>query len=388
MTSYVRVICALLFVFLLSWTPSVAQEESSPPSSPPPPAQTPPPAPAPGWTPPPPFEDTRNVEQRSPYFATGPSSVTGTLKRADNKPFPDDAVVEAVCQGQVVAATQSRRHFQLLLQRPGGDGGSPGLQLERGLAGCEIHARLSGFQPAKVALGSLSPGQMNVGLMVLHPLGDASGFSYTGTTIMAPKNARKDWEKGRALLAKGDSKEAVRLLRQATSAYPRFAMAWFELGIAYHQMAETEEARKAYAAAIDADNLFLPPYVQLAMLAAGHRAWPVVEGLTAEVIRRNPYEFPQAFLYHSAASYNLGKLEAAERSARRAIELDRLERLPRAHLLLARILTETNRTAEAAPVIARYLEMTEGKPDAEEAQALLRAEPVKPEPFLPARAAN
>jgi Tfp pilus assembly protein PilF len=304
------------------------------------------------------------------------------VKRADGKPFPDNAVVEVVCLGQTLAAAETRGRFQLVVRQSAGSGGAPGLEGSQGPAGCEVRARLSGFQPATVTLGALSPGGTEIGWVVLHPLLDASGFTYTATTALAPKAARKAWEQGRALLAKGKREEARARLRQATALYPRFAMAWFELGIVHHQLGDAEEARKAYVAAIDADRLFLPPYVQLAMLAASQRSWPVVESLTDEVIRRNPYEFPQAFLYHAVAAYNLGKLDAAEHSVRQAIELDAPGRLPRARLLLARILIETNRSAEAQEPLARYLELTEGKPEAEEGRALLRSQSNSPNPFV------
>lgn len=350
--------------------------------------QQPPAEPAPGWTPPPQFEDNRARQDQAPQFRQGPSAISGTVKRADEQPLPDDAVVEAVCLGQVLAATNTRGHFHLVLRSASGGTTAPGSDLSQSLTGCEVRARLSGFQPATVSLGALSPGGVEVGFLVLHPLADATGFAITATTAMAPKDARKAWEQGRALLARGKQEEAVKPLRKATSLYPRFAEAWFALGTAYHQMNQPEAAREAYASAIEADPLYLPSYVQMAMLAASHRAWPVVEALTAEVIRRNPYEFPQAFLYHAAASYNLGKLEAAEGSARRAIELDAPGRLPRAHLLLARILMDTGRGAEATRVLARYLELTDGKPEAEEGRELLRSGGAKPEPFLPQQAAN
>ncbi|MDZ7639939.1 MAG: hypothetical protein U5J83_17095 [Bryobacterales bacterium] len=242
-----------------------------------------------------------------------------------------NAAVTVVCKGQVVAATTTRGHFEIALQhRRGGIGGIAGLDAAQGLSGCEVRVWLSGFQPATIVLRSLAPGRQNIGWVTLFPLSDGARFAYTATTALAPKEARKAWEEGRMLLFQGKLKEAREALQRATSA---------------------------------------------------HRAWPMVESLTSEVIRLNPYEFPEAFLHHAAASYNLGKLDVAERSVLRAIELDTSGSLPRAYLLLARLLIETNRRAEAEAPLARYLELTENTPEAEEGRALLNPPPVKPDPF-------
>ena len=92
---------------------------------------------------------------------------------------------------------------------------------------------------------------------------------------------------------------------------------------------QTEQARNSYAQALEADAKFIKPYLQLALISARENKWQEVADTTDRAIKLDPYDFPQAYFYNSVANYNLGKLDAAEKSAREAQKLDTAHRFPR-----------------------------------------------------------
>lgn len=151
MSAFLKV--ALTFLVLAFTGPGGLAQEAGGTGNPQPPAEA-----ALEWTPPPQFEDNRTRLDQAPQFRQGPSSVSGTVTRADGQPLPDDAVVEAMCQGLVLAAANTSGRFQLVLRQFAGAGTVPGLDLSQALTGCAVRARLSGFQPVTVSVGTLSPG--------------------------------------------------------------------------------------------------------------------------------------------------------------------------------------------------------------------------------------
>jgi hypothetical protein len=65
------------------------------------------------------------------------------------------------------------------------------------LIGCEIRAALPGFRSDLVNLiGRRSFDNPDVGTIVLHRLGNVEGTTISVTSLRAPKDARKAFEKG------------------------------------------------------------------------------------------------------------------------------------------------------------------------------------------------
>jgi len=70
----------------------------------------------------------------------------------------------------------------------------------------------------------------DVGRLVLHRLGQVEGLTISATSAMAPKDAQKAFEKGRDKAAKQKWDEARPFFEKAVQIYPKYAVAWFELG--------------------------------------------------------------------------------------------------------------------------------------------------------------
>jgi Tfp pilus assembly protein PilF len=321
---------------------------------------------------PPPFEDKRDRGQMEGQNRPQGVSVSGSIAAEDRKPLPDNAWVQAFCNGSAGQGIFTRDRFRLPLGGGFGMAPPPGqTNTASGLAGCEIRVQLSGFLPATAPVNVSGPMGAEIGVIVLRSRSDVTGYSYSLTSALAPKEARKAYEKGVQNANRNRLDPARKELEAAVAAYPKYSAAWFELGAVLHRMNDAPAARNAYQRSIESDPQFLRPVLQLAMMAAGERNWPETILLTERVLARNRFEFPQAFLYHAAASYNLGDLAAAEKSVRRAIELDAPHRLPKAFQLLSAILAARQDYAAAADNLRLYLKHAPGAADSRELQAQL-----------------
>src|SRR5438105_3080049 len=90
----------------------------------------------------------------------------------------------------------------------GGMGGGRNGISERDLMGCEIRAALPGFRSDVVNLsGRRAFDNPDLGTIILHRLGNVEGVTISATSLNAPKDAKKSYEKGRDLLKKKKTPE-------------------------------------------------------------------------------------------------------------------------------------------------------------------------------------
>jgi len=242
------------------------------------------------------------------------------------------------------------------------------------LAGCQLRAVLGGYTSDVLELGRFQLATSNdVGKIVLHKGGGVAGASVSETTQSAPKEARKNYDKARELLAKGKTDEAQKSLEKAVAGYPQFAAAWNELGDMYFKKGALADARNAYKSAIGADSLFIPPVQGLALVAFREDKWDEVLQLTSEVIRMDAQDFPGAFFLNGIAKYRQRDFDAAEKSTRQAIQLDSLHQYPQAQYQLGLILMMKGNFPGASEQFSGYLAANPNGDDAAGARAQLSA---------------
>lgn len=291
--------------------------------------------------------------------------VTGLVAVEGGGAPATEARVRVTCPGGTTAGAMTKGPFDLLMI-----GGS----LTTGdtqIAACEIVISLAGYEPF---VGKLSPSAVtNLGLVRLKPRAGARGMTHSGTSLMAPDEARAAYEKGLALAAKKKVGEAQRELEKAVKLYPRYAMAWLQLGALHQHEKRNEAAKAAFAKAWECDKQFVLPLLHLAAIESGEKNWKRAADLTDQLIEINPHEFPEAYLYNAAAFYNLGHLTPAEHSVRKAIELDTKNEYPRSYQLLGRIREERGDHAGAAEQYRAYLKHAPKGPDAPAVRARLAA---------------
>jgi tetratricopeptide (TPR) repeat protein len=191
------------------------------------------------------------------------------------------------------------------------------------------------------------------------------------TNLRAPKSAQKAMERAQKALQKSNLAEGEKNLNMAVEIYPEYAAAWLALGRVYQKQERNEEARKAYSAAIAADDKYVNSYIGLAQLAGLERKWQEVAEITDRALALDPLDLPEGYYYNSLAYYNLNKLDIAEQSALKAQRLDGLHRYPLIHLMLANMLEKKQDSAGAIDQLQKYLKYAPRAKDAEQVQARL-----------------
>ena len=325
-----------------------------------------------------------NPNSPFPGDTTRPIFLSGKVVLEDGTPPADFVVIERVCNGSphAEARTDHKGYFSFQLGQsqevfadasddfpargPGGFGNQSGGLRQSDLVNCEIRASLAGFRSDPIQLATHRyMDNPDLGTIILHRLANVEGLTTSATSALAPKDARKAFEKGLEAARKSKPDEAQKELEKAVQSYPKYASAWFELGRVYEQRDHLDEARKAYTQALAADSKYINPYERLYVLAFKEAKWQEVADTTDRVMRLNPYDFPNAFYYNAVANSQLNKLDLAEKSAREAVKLDTAHRSPRATYVLGIILAQKQNFSEAAEDLRAYLTMAPNSTDVE-----------------------
>jgi Tfp pilus assembly protein PilF len=233
---------------------------------------------------------------------------------------------------------------------------------------CDLRASLPGFVSTTVPMRVESDMSLvEVGTIVLTRMGGVEGSTISVTSMAVPKEAHAAFEKGRKAGSEKKFDEAVKELNKAVAIYPQYAIAWSLLGEIHRLQNQFEPAKKEYAHALSSDPKFVSPYFGLAAMAVVEGKWAEAARLTDQLVQLNPFAYPLAYFFNAAANYNLGKLDAAEQSARKFQQMDTAHTRPDIATLLASILAEKHQYAEAAQLYRDYLA---ARPDAPNAAAL------------------
>jgi tetratricopeptide (TPR) repeat protein len=308
--------------------------------------------------------------------------LSGSVRLGDGTIPPASVVIERVCGGVVrpEAYTDSRGNFSFIVggqnsaifadaSVAGPNTSSPGQQNginERSLTGCEIRANLPGFLSDSIILGFRGAlDDPEIGVIHLHRLANVEGYTFSITTALAPKDARKTYEKGLDDMKKKKWADAERELSKSVGIYPKYAVAWYELGRAYQQLKKFDDANHAHLEAIKIDSKFISPYGELATMAAAQQKWDDVDQYTSQMLKLNPYIVPEIYFYSAVANYNLKKMDVAERRAREGAKNDTQHRVPRINHLLGLILAQKQEYKEAAENMRVYLKYSPNAKDAD-----------------------
>jgi tetratricopeptide (TPR) repeat protein len=224
---------------------------------------------------------------------------------------------------------------------------------------CSVTIRLKGYRTIAATL-------RNDAVTVLKRIGDNKGSMVSMTALKAPEPAKKAFGKG--VVAMTDKKWAVaqKNFERAVEIYPDYAAAWTDLGIVLKEQSNPKEARTAWERAMQADPKYVRPYVQLARLALEERRMEDAASITDRALALNPTEFPVIYYFDAAANFNLNRFDAAEKSARRALDLDTNHEMPRTELLLGSVLAAKGDRSGALQHLRKYLEISPKAKDAAE----------------------
>jgi tetratricopeptide (TPR) repeat protein len=363
-------------------------------------AQTKPPAPAPGGAPTPtvptrppsnfPTTNTNtNPNMPDPNAIQRPILLIGKVLMDDGQPPPDSVTVQLVCRtsprgiaytdskGGFSADLSSRTNSAVMMDateswsgssaNTGGAGNRSGGISERDLMGCSLQASLAGFRSDSVNLANhRSLDNPDIGTIILHRIGNVEGLTISATSRMAPKDAQKAFEKGRSEAKKEKLENAQKEFEKAVTVYPKYAAAWFELGLVQEGRKDEEGARKSYDAALGADSKFVSPLLSLAAMAMRQQKWQEAADYTGHLLKLNPVDFPQAWYFNSVANYYLKKMDVAEKAAREGILRDTVHRYAKMNQVLGIVLAQKQDFAGAVEQLKAYVQYAPTAPDVDQ----------------------
>jgi len=225
-----------------------------------------------------------------PNSAKGIVFLSGRLFLEDGTALTEPAAIQTICKSNKRIEGYSDSHGEFSVQFAAGshvgvgvgDVSSSGADAEsvfdnqHAWRDCELRVVLPGFSSNPLQLNRVMSSfeSTDVGRIVLHRLNQAEGSTVSVTSAAAPEAARKDLEKGRALEKKDKWDDAEKLFEKATEIYPKFAVAWFELGCVQFHNNDDAGARHLFDA-------------------------------TGKWLALNPVSFPNAWFFHGTADYYL-----------------------------------------------------------------------------------
>lgn len=315
--------------------------------------------------------------------------VSGKVVTEDGTPAVERVLIQSNCQGTVRTEgyTNHKGGFSIELADPrnrvlAGSGMASDTILDASAMGdlrqntpndwrkCELEAISSGFISVVVDLATKPPafGNVNIGTLVLRRLNSGDAPTISTNTSQAPPKAKKAYEKGLEAKSKNDLDGAEAGFRKALDVYPQFALAWLELGRVQIQKKDTQAARAAFHESVRADATLVSSYQELAQLAAREKQWQEVADTTDQLLKLNSTAYPEFWFYNCIAKYELGDLDAAERSALEGVKNDPARRVPKMEYVLGTILLNKHEYAGAAQHLREYLHLLPKGPDSSDAQ--------------------
>lgn len=230
---------------------------------------------------------------------------------------------------------------------------------------CRVTIRLDGYETTEVTLHHQA-------VVVLKRIGAHEGSTVSARALEVPAEALKAWEKGIEEMNKGKWDKARKDLEQAVAIWPKYASAWTDLAEVYRRQSLDHEARAAYERALQADPKYVRAYVQTARLSLDQGRLEDGLRLSQQAVAINPTEFPEAWFYNAVANFSLKRLDAAQTSVQRALDLDtRHALLPRAEHLLGCILAQKREYQQALVHLRNYVRISPLATDVPETISLI-----------------
>jgi len=233
------------------------------------------------------------------------------------------------------------------------------------LVGCTVSASLDGFKSSKLLIANASvTDNPAIGTVTLSPDPAARGSVTSSTTVSAPADAIKDFEKAHEEQVARHPAAARKLLQKAVSIDPQFAEAWFHLG-QIEEDDKPDDALNAYTRAVAADSQYIPPYVHIAALDASRKDWKGVLNATQHSLELNSEGSPEVWYFDAVGKFNSGDTDGAQTSALKALAMDPNHLAPKTEQLLAVVEAGQGNLQEALEHLRSCLSYTPPGPDAD-----------------------
>jgi tetratricopeptide (TPR) repeat protein len=206
---------------------------------------------------------------------------------------------------------------------------------------------------------------------LLPPLTFLRSSVVAATALAVPPKAKKEYSEACAALKEKKTESAEMHLRKAVQEYPNYSVAWVTLGQMLAAENRTEDARNACGQGSAVEPKYVPAYLCLAEIAARGKAWSDVLQLSSRAIDLDPSTTAISYEYNAAANLRTSKLDDAEKSALRALSIDKDNTDPRAHFLLAQIYEAKGDRINEIAQLREYLKFAKDPDDVAAAKQYL-----------------
>ena len=329
-------------------------------------------------------------------------SISGRVVMEDGSPPPGFVRIERICGGQRFVETETdpkgRFSFSVIggqesttidatTSRPGVGGGirASGARGMYDFGGCGVRAILAGYESLPHVLGVRSVfDSPDIGVIVLHPIEKLGSATISVTSLTAPTEAKKAYDRALKELAQPNPnlKKATRNLEKAVAAYQSYAAAWTLLGRVRQQSGDQAGAHEAFRTALKADASYVPSYLPLLRLHMAEGRWPNVAKMAEQAVRLDP-RLTEARFSHSIACLYLDRLDDALESALAVQGSDQAAAFPQTHHVAGLIYADRKDFAAAAREFQAFVEL---QPKTQLAQTLRKQLGVwKTEGLIPAK---
>jgi tetratricopeptide (TPR) repeat protein len=180
---------------------------------------------------------------------------------------------------------------------------------------------------------------------------------------------RKAFEKGAALLGRGDAAASLAYFDQAITEFPGFYKAYYDLGIAHFRLGHTVEAEQAFQKSINlTGGGYAPPEFGMGMVLCEKQELEKAETVIQRGLDLEPGSATGKY-FLGLAQFGLNHLVEAERSMRQA--LLRKANFAQAYFLLAKIHERQNNSPAVVEDLQAYLKLDRHSRDSKQARAFL-----------------
>ena len=205
---------------------------------------------------------------------------------------------------------------------------------------------------------------------LMPPLSLVKSEPVAATTLAVPAKAKKEYIAACEDLLDKKPENAEKHLRKALEKYPGYSLAWVTLGQLLATKNQEMEARSACVHGSEVAPNYVPAYLCLAELAAHEKSWVDVLEFSKRAMDLDPNSNAIAYEYNAAANLRVNKLDDAEKNALKALAIDKTNREPRIHFVLAQIYEAKGDRVKEAAELREYLKYSKGADETEIKRAL------------------
>lgn len=196
-----------------------------------------------------------------------------------------------------------------------------------------------------------------------------SAATISVSEMSIPKKAKAEMKRGLEAYSKGDMENAAAHFERAVAEYSRYARAYEMLGVIAIKGANRPKARELFAKSMQADDSFVPAYVDLARMDLQDQNYADSESLLTKAIAVNPF-LPEALALLASTEFANKEYNKALADVQRTHALRNHEQFAEVHIMAGKVLSLQNHP-EAA--IAQFQLFLTEKPDSTEGESVRKA---------------